>query len=52
MNRFVLGGFAGALLGVAVSVFLPCCNKKFFKKAKRAKNRAFKKLANCIYEII
>ena len=34
MNRFVLGGFVGALLGVAVSVFLPCCNKKFLKKLR------------------
>lgn len=62
MKNVILGTTAGALVGAAISMAIPCCDnkmknnfmrnkKKFIKKSKRAKSQIIKKIAGIIYKV-
>lgn len=56
MKKIIFGTTAGALVGAAIFMAVPCCEGNFrgsfFKKGKRFKTRIIKRVAHAMYKMI
>lgn len=56
MKKIIFGTTAGALVGAAISMAVPCCEdnfkNRFFKKGKRFKTRIIKRVAHAMYKMM
>lgn len=55
MKKIIFGTTAGALVGAAISMAVPCCDvnfkNKIFKKGKRFKRSIVKRVAHAMYKM-